>query len=114
MPARAGASAGVPRVRDRGAALGAPPYPAVPPTMPAATSDRGRAAGASRSPSAPWQPTAPTAPGSALGSSTGLSAAFAVLAGLFALALAAFLGRLLPWSDTIRPLAFVLPPERPG
>jgi hypothetical protein len=99
------------------AAFAAPPYPAGAPAAPATTSQGGRGADGSRSSEAPpmrSQPAVPTAPGSALGSSSGFSPAFAVLAGLFALALAAFLGRLLPWSDTLRPLAFVLPPERPG
>lgn len=58
---------------------------------------------------------APAAPPFSVGSSAaGFSAALAVLAGLLALALAARLGWLLPWSDTIRPLALVAPPERPG
>jgi hypothetical protein len=84
-------------------------------TAPATASDGARPVRqASTSPHAPPQPNAPASPASALGSSTGFSAASAVLAGLIALALSALLGRLLPWSDTIRPLAFVSPPERPG
>ena len=113
--ARTRASGGMPPMPDRGAALATPPYPAAPP--PAAISQGARLAGESSSPGAPPaspQPNAPASPASALGSSTGFSAAFAVLAGLVALALSALVGRLLPWSDTIRPLAFVLPPERPG
>lgn len=86
-------------------------------TAPATASDGvrpARQASAPGSPPAPSQPNAPASPASALGSSTGFSAASAVLAGLIALVLSALLGRLLPWSDTIRPLAFVSPPERPG
>jgi len=65
-------------------------------------------------PAAP-QRGAPAAPPFSVGSSAaGFSAALAVLAGLLALALAARFGWLLPWSDTIRPLALVSPPERPG
>jgi hypothetical protein len=115
-PARADAIRGLPPTADRGTAFAAPPYPAGPPALPNAASEGARPAGEAGSVGAPPAPSLPTAPtfGSALGSSSGPSAAFAVLAGLFALALAAFLGRLLPWSDTIRPLAFVSPPERPG
>jgi len=64
---------------------------------------------------APDGPTgAPAAPFSAGAMGTGFSAALAVLAGLLAFALAASLGRLQLWSDLIRPLAFVSPPDRPG
>jgi hypothetical protein len=64
--------------------------------------------------SAPNHTRAPSQPFSAGGSGTGASPVVAVLAGLLALALAASLGRLLPWSDVVRPLAFVSPPDRPG
>ena len=57
---------------------------------------------------------APVAPFSAGGAGAGFSAALAVLAGLLAFVLAASLGRLQLWSDLIRPLAFVSPPDRPG
>jgi hypothetical protein len=117
VPARTDTGRDMPLAADPDTAFGAPPYPAEAPALPPTASEGGRPAGETGSvgaPPAPSLPTAPTAPGSALGSSTGFSAAFAVLAGLFALALAALLGRLLPWSDAIRPLAFVLPPERPG
>jgi hypothetical protein len=57
---------------------------------------------------------APAAPFSAGAMGAGFSAALAVLAGLLAFALAASLGRLQLWSDLIRPLAFVSPPDRPG
>jgi len=57
---------------------------------------------------------APAAPFSAGGTGPGFSAALAVLAGLLAFALAASLGRRMPWSDLVRPLAFVSPPDRPG
>ena len=86
-------------------------------TAPATASDGVRPvrqASTPGSPHAPPQPNAPASPASALGSPTGFSVASAVLAGLIALALSALLGRLLPWSDTIRPLGFVSPPERPG
>ena len=64
---------------------------------------------------APDGPTgAPAAPFSAGAMGPGFSAALAVLAGLLAFALAASLGRLQLWSDLIRPLAFVSPPDRPG
>ena len=105
---------------DRGAPLVQPPTPPAPLSLAAVTRPGERPAGETESPAgfpappAPSSPAAPAAPGSGSASSTASSAALAVLAGLFALALASLLGRLLPWSDTIRPLAFVSPPERPG
>jgi hypothetical protein len=92
----------------------APPIQLVTMTPEPAAARRGGESSSPVAPPATPERSTPAAPASAFGSSTGLSAAFAVLAGLFALALSGFLGRLLPWSDTIRPLAFVLPPERPG
>jgi len=74
-------------------------------------------AGSARDPGPPVAPGSsggPAAPFSAFGSGAGFSAALAVLAGMLAFALAASLGRLMPWSDTVRPLAFISPPDRPG
>jgi hypothetical protein len=88
--------------------------PAWPIARSPATTPNGVGAVRPGSPPAAPRSGAPAAPPFSPGSSAGFSAAFAVLAGLLALALAALLGRLLPWSDTIRPLALVSPPERPG
>jgi hypothetical protein len=116
---RPAAGDGTPRVFPTGAgpALDAPWFPAATTSGPAAGShgaDAGADVGSPGAPPRPVQPNAPSAPTSAFGSSAGSSVASAVLAGLFALALGALLGRLLPWSDAIRPLAFVSPPDRPG
>jgi hypothetical protein len=56
----------------------------------------------------------PAAPFSASGAGAGFAPALAVLTAFLAFALAASIGRLVPWSDAVRPLAYASPPERPG